>query len=244
VGDKYTAPPPARPYADELGAPPGRLRVAVTARAWSGAPVDPEVAAAAQRTGRVLEELGHDVGEAGPDVDGEAVMRAMTATGIAIAAPLLLARRQPDPERLEAVSRRMLAAARTASALDVLGGLAAQNRVSRSVGAFFTRYDLLVTPTLAQLPAPHGTLRYDDPEHTVESWFRALFGYGPFTAVFNLSGQPAVSLPLGHSASGLPIGVQLVAPYGREDLLFRVAAELETAAPWRDRRPRSYVDAG
>ena len=109
--------------------------------------------------------------------------------------------------------------------------------MTRAVGAFFTDHDLLVTPTLGQLPAPHGTLRYDDPDHTPASWHRALFDYGPFTAVFNISGQPAISLPLGHSDNGLPIGVQLVAPYGREDLLLRVAAQLEDALPLHQRTP-------
>jgi amidase len=109
------------------------------------------------------------------------------------------------------------------------------------VGAFFTRHDLLITPTLGQLPLPHGVLRYDDPDHTVESWLRCVFDYGPFTLVFNISGQPAISLPLGHSANGLPIGVQVVAPTGREDLLLRVAAVLEEAMPWRDRVPPVHV---
>jgi amidase len=109
------------------------------------------------------------------------------------------------------------------------------------VGAFFTRYDLLITPTLGQLPAPHGTLRYDNPEHTVTSWVRSVFDYGPFTAVFNIAGQPAISLPLGHSASGLPIGVQLVTGYGKEDLLLRIAGQLERVAPWKDRVPPFFA---
>jgi amidase len=113
--------------------------------------------------------------------------------------------------------------------------------VSRSAGAFFTRHDLLITPTLGQPPAPHGTLRYDDPGHTMASWLESLFDYGPFTAVFNISGQPAISLPLGQSTGGLPIGVQIVAAYGREDLLFQVAAQLEHAVPWKDRTPGTFV---
>jgi len=116
-----------------------------------------------------------------------------------------------------------------------------QNAVSRPVGAFFAQHDLLITPTLGRLPLPHGVLRYDDPDHTVESWLRSVFDYGPFTLVFNISGQPAISLPLGHSVNGLPIGVQVVAPTGREDLLLRVAAVLETAMPWRDRVPPVHV---
>ncbi|WP_329251724.1 amidase family protein [Actinoallomurus sp. NBC_01490] len=237
AGDKYTAPLPLRPYEDELAADPHRLRVAVTTRAWSGTPVDPEVAEAAVRTARLLEEMGHAVTEASPQVDWDAVLRAIMTEMVALVAPVLLAPRRPDPERMEAVSRRILRMAEELSALDLIAGMDAQNRLTRAVGAFFTEYDLLVTPTIARLPAPHGTFRYDCPGHTVESWLRAEFDYGPFTSLFNVSGQPAVSLPLAQSGDGLPIGVQLAAPYGREDLLFRVAARLEEAVPWHDRVP-------
>jgi amidase len=130
------------------------------------------------------------------------------------------------------VSRRFLREAEALSALDLLAALDAQNRVTRAVGEFFTGHDLLVTPTLGQLPAPHGTLRYDDPGHTVTTWLESLYGHGPFTNVFNITGQPAVSLPLGRIGGGLPIGVQLVAGYGREDRLLQVATRLEEAMPW------------
>lgn len=241
VGDKYTAPPPRGRYADELGVEPGPLRVAVTTRAWSGVAVDPEVAAATVEVGRVLEGMGHVVTEASPKLDWDSVVRAAMVEVVALGAPFLTAPRLPDPNLMEAVSRRILELAGETSALDLLAGFDAQNAVSRSVGAFFTDHDLLVTPTLGRLPLPHGTLRYDDPEHTVSSWLTSVFDYGPFTLVFNISGQPALSLPLGHSADGLPIGVQIVAPYGREDVLFQVAATLETAKPWRDRVPPGFV---
>ncbi|MFG1708181.1 amidase [Nonomuraea sp. M3C6] len=241
IGDKYTAPPPRRPYADEIGTDPGRLRVAVTTKAWSGAVVDGQVAAAAVRVGRELEQLGHTVSEAGPLVDWDAVMQASVAEGVAVASMLLLAPRQPDPARMEAVSRQFLQVAREYTGLDLLAAGNAQNRVTRSVSAFFTEYDLLVTPTLGRLPAPHGTLRYDDPSHTMTSWLRALSDYGPFSVVFNITGQPAISLPLGQSENGLPIGVQIVAAYGREDLLFQIAAHLEQSMPWKDRTPPVFV---
>ncbi|MBF8185016.1 amidase [Nonomuraea sp. K274] len=241
VGDKYTAPPPHGRYADELRAEPGRLRVAVTTEAWSGSPVDEQVAAWAIRTGHVLEEAGHGVSEAGPAVDWEAVMKAWVAEGVAISSTLLLAPRQPDPALMEAVTRRFLRTAREYTGLDMMTAFAAQNRVTRSVSAFFTEYDLLVTPTLGHPPAPHGTLRYDDPSYSVTGWLRSLADYGPFTVLFNVTGHPAISLPLGRSDDGLPIGVQLVAPYGREDLLFRVAAHLERAMPWKDRTPPVFA---
>ena len=241
TGDKYTAPPPVRPYADELGTEPGRLRVAVTTQAWSGVAVDPEVAAATMKAAGMLGELGHLVTDASPAVDWEAVLQGATAGAIAMAAPLLMAPRRPDPARMEAVSRQILREAEAFSALDLIAALDAHNRVSRAVGAFFTDYDLLVTPTLGQLPAPHGTLQYDNPGHTLASWLQSIFEYGPFTVVFNISGQPALSLPLGQSKHGLPIGVQFVAPYGREDLLFRLAAQLERATPWTGRIPGSFA---
>jgi amidase len=241
VGDKYTAPPPRGRYADELGREPGPLRVAVTTAAWSQAGVDPQVAAATVQVGRTLERMGHVVAEARPVLDWDDVLQCMTATAVAIASTLLMAPRQPDPAKLEAVSRQLLQVATEYSALDLMAAFGTQNRVTRAVGAFFTEYDLLITPTLGRLPAPHGALRYNDPDHTLDSWLQSIFDYGPFTMVFNISGQPAISLPLGESDSGLPIGVQIIAPYGREDLLFQIADQLEQAMPWDHRTPRFSI---
>ncbi|MEW9530178.1 amidase [Microbispora sp. NPDC049125] len=237
VGDKYTAPPPRRPYSAEVSAGPGVLRVAVTTEAWSGAAVDPEVAAAAVAVGAVLEEMGHRVTCGSPVVDWEAAMRAMETQAVAIASTMLLAPGEPDPAKLEGQTRRLLQVARETSALDLIVGFHAQNQVTRSVSAFFTDHDLLVTPVLARLPAPHGTVRYGEDGLTLTERLRRIFDFGPFTMVFNVSGHPAISLPLGWSEGGLPIGVQFVAPYGREDLLLRIAARLEEAMPWRGRLP-------
>ncbi|MEU8133418.1 amidase family protein [Streptodolium elevatio] len=117
-----------------------------------------------------------------PAVDHDAVLRALVIEGIAIASTLLMAPRTPDPAQLEAVSRQFLKAAREASALDLLAAFDAQNRVTRAVAGFFTAYDLLVTPTLGRLPAPHGTLAYDDPYLTVADWFERLTGRGSCAA--------------------------------------------------------------
>jgi len=237
IGDKYTAPPPNRRYADELRVDPSPLRVAVTTQAWSGAPVDPEVASVTVQVGKTLEQSGHLVTQTAPTLNWDGVIRAITLEFADVAGSFLLAPRPPDPSAMEAVSRQILAEVQSRTALDMVGALAAQNQVTRAVGAFFTDYDLLLTPTLGQLPALHGTLRYDEPGHSVDSWLRTLFDYGPFTAVFNVSGNPAISLPLGHSSTGLPIGVQIIAAYGREDLLIQIAAHLEQVMPWKDRAP-------
>ncbi|HEY7487679.1 MAG TPA: amidase family protein [Streptosporangiaceae bacterium] len=243
IGDKFIAPPPARPYVDELRADPGRLRVALTTGAWSGVPVDPQVAAVVDTMGKVLEWLGHTVVEAGPEIDPDALVEAAMLGLFSAGSALLLAQPgRPEPSLWEAVSRQVFAETEAATALDVMRSVDAQHRVTRPIGLFFTRHDLLVTPTMGQLPAPHGTLDYDNPAYSPRSWLRRIFEYGPFTAPFNVSGHPAISLPLGQSREGLPIGVQLVAPYGREDLLIRVAAQLEQAVPWHDRRPATFAD--
>jgi amidase len=158
--------------------------------------------------------------------------------GIAAAGSAVLAApRQPDRRLLEAVSRAVLAETAVFGAGRLAASVAAQQRVIRAVDAWFSRFDLLVTPTMAALPARHGEFDYDDPSYTARSWLERLFEYGPFTAVFNVSGHPAINLPLGESREGLPIGVQLVAGRGREDALLRVAGQLEQAMPWAGRRP-------
>ena len=246
VGEKYAAPSPPRPYADALRTSPGRLRVALTAEAWSGTPVDKQVAEVTVAAGKVLEWIGHCVTQDRPEVDPEAVVAASMLAVFATGGAVLGAGARLDRSALEAVSRRVLAETESTTALEMMAALDAQHRITRPIGRFFTQYDLLVTPTLALPPAPHGTLDYDDPAYdepgsSARSWLRRLYEYGPFTAAFNVAGNPAISLPLGQSREGLPIGVQLVAAHGREDLLLAVAAQLEQAVPWRERRPSVSV---
>ncbi|MDR7325690.1 MULTISPECIES: amidase [Catenuloplanes] len=243
-GEKYQTPPPVRPFGHETGLRPDRLRVAICVAPWSGAPVDPEVADAATTAGELLEWLGHTVEPARPEFAADDVVEALMLGVVAAGHAVLRGGRgrRPDPSLLEAVSRAVLREAETATAADMLAFLDAQHRVTQPIGRFFSRYDVLVTPTLGQLPAPHGTLRYDDPGQDARGWLHRILEYGPFTAPFNVSGTPAISLPLGQSRTGLPIGVQLAAGHAREDLLLRLAAQLETAAPWRDRSPSLFVD--
>ncbi|WP_018558287.1 MULTISPECIES: amidase family protein [unclassified Streptomyces] len=236
-GDKYPLPAPPVPYARVVRTDPGRLRIAVTTAAWTGTPVDAQVAAVTVDAGKVLEWIGHHVTEDAPRLDADDLVEATALGAFASGGALLRAAPRMDRSLLEAVSRAVLAETEACTALKLMAAMDAQHRVTRAVGRFFAGYDLLVTPTLGALPAPHGTLDHDDPRHTVRSWLRELFAYGPFTAAFNVSGHPAVSLPLGQSREGLPVGVQLVAAQGREDLLLGVAAQLEQAVPWRDRRP-------
>jgi amidase len=225
AGDKYAAPPPRRTYADELGLDPGRLRVAL----WTDG-ARPEQTTAAEAAAQALHDAGHDVEPLSPPVDGEAVAQMLEAGLAAAVEPFLRAPRRPPANLLEALTNRSLADLEALTALELMDAFAAQNRVSRALGRFFEHVDLVVSPTLAGPPAKLGVLDYDDPRHTRRSWIRALLDYSPFTAVFNVTGQPAISLPLARDASGLPIGVPLAAGYGREDVLLRVASQLIPAA--------------
>ncbi len=113
------------------------------------------------------------------------------------------------------------------------------NRISRAVAEFFALYDVLLTPTIAQRTVPVGAaiLNANASDLNAEQWVRQIFTYAPFTSLFNTTGQPAISLPLEQDSDGLPVGLQFVSRYGEEALLFRLAASLEEARPWKDRRP-------
>jgi amidase len=242
VGEKYTLPAPATSFASTAQRDPGRLRVAIVRSAWSGVPVDAQVSAATDAAARTLEWIGHTILEEGPRLDPDDILEAEMLGVFATGAALLRAPRRPDPARLEAVSRVVLEETVRASALDVAAAIEAQHRVTRAIGLFFTRHDLLLTPTVAQLPLRHGELNYNSSGHTARSWISRILEFGPFTAPFNISGHPAISLPLGQSDDGLPIGVQVVAAHGRDDLLLQVAAQLEQAMPWAGRLPPIHAD--
>ena len=242
VGDKYFAAPPERPFAQEVGAPPGRLRIATTTRAWSGAPVDKEYADTVSMVCNTLAAMGHDVEEASPQVDWECFIDAnlpIWTASVADGALGLAHARGIDigPDVLEAVTLTSVEYGRRLTAVDLLRALRLCKIISRDVGEFFGSYDVLVTPTVATPPPLLGSVNQNDPSLDPRGWLNKLFALIPFTPLFNMTGQPAISLPLGQSSEGLPIGVQLVARYGDEATLLRLAAQLEQALPWSLRRP-------
>ena len=218
------------------------LRVAIDTGTRSAGPVDPQVASATDAVGRMLEWIGHSVTAASPNLDGELVIDALMLGVYTAGRAILAAPRQPETDRLQAVSRAVLAESRAVSSDDLEGAARAQSGVTRAIDRLFERFDILVTPTWALLPPRHGTLDYDDDRYTARSWLRRLLEFGPFTAPFNVSGHPAISLPLGESVEGVPIGVQLVAARGHDELLLAVAADLEQALPWRERTPIVFAD--
>jgi amidase len=242
VGDKYVIAPPARPYAQEVNTPPGQLRVAVTTRAWSGVPVDSEYVQAVEAVSRELSSLGHAVEEASPQIDWDAFLNAnitIWTTCLADTALTLARMRGVElgPDVLEAVTLACVEYAQRLTALDVLHAQRLCNITNRTVGAFFRDYDVLVTPTVATPPPELGYLNQNDPTLDPRGWLDKNFALIPFTTLFNVTGLPALSLPLAQSSSGLPIGVQFVARYGDEATLLRLAAQLEQALPWENRRP-------
>jgi amidase len=246
-GDKYVIPPPTRPYVEELDADPGHLRIRSTVEAWSGASVAPECRAAVEATAQALDELGHDVDAGSPALDPDVLHRGLTTTwaaGLAQRAAVLerAISTAPTTENVEACTLAMLRHGQKVSGVELLDGYGDCNAVGRAIGAFFESTDVLVLPSIAGLPWRLGELDQDDPSLDHDGWVRKLFSsYVPFTAMFNITGQPAISLPLAWGDGGLPVGVQLVGRYGDEATLLRLAAQLEQALPWASRVPQVAV---
>jgi amidase len=251
-GDLYTAPGPDRPFLGALTQPLTALRIGLlAARPVDGGAVDPECRAAAEGAARLLVALGHDVEVCHPpaldDQSGLAatmVTWTVTAAHEVRAAGHALGREIPD-EELEPLTRELVAIGRTATAVDYLDALDEMQRWARRLRSWWDDpdgpgFDLLVTPTLAEPPLPLGELSVAT-QGSVEGVFLRSARFTPFLAGFNLTGQPALSLPLHATPDGLPVGVQLVAGYGREDLLLSVGAALEAAAPWASRRPAVHA---
>ena len=243
-GDTFVAPPPARPWAQEVGANPGRLRVGLLEHpAQAGYRADPECVQAVGVAGRLLEELGHDVeiahpaSLAEPEFQGHFVVVVATAVAVSLTEWSRALGRTVSAEEYEPSNSLLAALGRSTSATDYLESVLWLEGFRRRTLAFWSEqgFDLLCTPVLAQSPARLGEL--SDPVTGRATEIETL----QFTSQFNVSGQPAASLPLHWTPAGLPIGVQLVADYGREDVLVRISSQLEGASGWDDRRPTVHA---
>jgi amidase len=242
VGDTVIAPAPARPYVDELGAEPGRLRIGLLDHAPQGGAVAPECAAAAHSVATLLESLGHSVEQAWPaaleDTSLAVHFAALWSTNVAVALRRFEEQlgRPLAADEFEPVNRAQAEIAAHFTAVDYALAFAGATNFRRSVQAWWADgWDLLLTPTVAQLPLPLGTIG-NDPDNPLAAMERS-FQFIPFTPPFNVSGQPAINVPVEWTDDGLPVGVQLVAAYGREDVLLRVAGQLEVVKPWAHRVP-------
>lgn len=247
-GDPYAAAPPARPYADVLRATPRRLRIGLmrSAPPDRGIELHPECRAAADRAAQLLAALGHAVEEAHPaaldDVGALAQFVTVVAANIARILDVTAEKlgRPLRPDDVEPLTWAIATRGRELTATQLLAALEYVHGFGRRLAAWWSDgFDLLLTPTTAQ-PAPELGYMASTPDQPFAGFMRAA-PYGAYTSAFNLSGQPAISLPLHWTADGLPVGAQLVAATGGEDILLQVAAQLEQAAPWADRRPAIHA---
>jgi len=258
LGAAYQVLPPERPFVEEVGRDPGRLRIAFTTDGLLMGTAAPEVRDAVEATAKLLAGFGHDVEPARPTIDQAAMVEAYLSTvGANVFGDLAhAARRRNRPVRfgdVEPATWALREFGRTLSAGRLMALRHLEAELRGELARFHQRYDLLLTPTLAGLPAPIGELLPTFVERVglhVLRWLpfhvllkqallagrKQLEAY-PYTQVFNITGQPGISLPVERSATGLPIGVQLVAPFGDEATLLRVGAQLEAELSWTTVRP-------
>ncbi|MBM4343205.1 MAG: amidase [Deltaproteobacteria bacterium] len=260
AGDPYAAPHHEGTFAAEVGRAPGKLRVAFTTHSFFGKATDPACAAAVTQTAALLSELGHSVEEATPAFDRDALVRAyLVQVGVGIAAEIddmaHWTGKTPRPGDFEPGTWFLRQVGQAMGGLDLQRARDAAQAAGRAMGAFHQRYDVLVSPTLAHPPARLGELGVKPSERlglavlrtvplrsAIEAALAQLAAHNfektPNTQIFNQTGQPALSLPLHWSPDGLPVGVQFSAAMGGEGVLLRLAAQLEAARPWIDRKPK------
>jgi amidase len=229
-GDPWWTPEPERPFADEAGVDPGRLRIAVASRPPIDTPVHEDCAAALRSAAALLEDLGHDVVEAAPPwgenelIDSFIVVWQVSPTLYPI-----------DPEHLTPLNRGLVEAARRTSSEEYANATMHLQETARRIVAFWSEVDVVLTPTLALPPVPIGW-QLEGVDGAIEQLRRNTV-FTPFTAVANLTGLPAMSLPLHGDGEGLPIGVQAIGGPAGEATLIRLASQLEAARPWSLNRP-------
>jgi amidase len=238
-GDPFLLWSPGRSYAQLAATPPGRLRIAVTADRWGEEAVNGEIAIAVAKAARLCEELGHEVVWASPRFDFEAALRVLTncfAFGLAglggVGAALGAG---PQPALLEPVTFANWELSRRLTAADIDADLSMANSLRRDVGAFFADYDVLATPALANPPPPHGLYSQSRTDLDPLDFMRQCQHTDQFLPIFNITGQPALSIPIDVSSLGLPIGLQLVGRSAHEHVVLALGQQLMEAAPVRAR---------
>jgi amidase len=240
-GDPYAAPPlVGESFAAAVTTPPGRLRIALIVDGADGTPAHPDCIAAARAAAELCTSLGHEVVEASLPVDGDAFLVHFVNVWAAANAWMMLdweerMGRTAGPDDLEPLSWALVEAGRAISADVYLKSVQALQRATRQVAEFQADHDLLLTPTLGEPPVPLGTFD-SPPDEPLTGLFRAAT-FVPFTPLCNVTGQPAISLPLAWNEQDLPIGIQFAAGLGHEELLLSLAGQLEQAAPWAHRIP-------
>ncbi len=240
VGDPYWAPPPARPFLDEVGFPPGRLKIALCTVSFNGSSVDPVCIEAVNDAARLCQSLSHSIEEAHPEINGAELAEAQRVMVISNVRATLDARaravgRTWTENNVERITYASAKAADSVRGANYAQAVQAIHRAGRQVGRFFEKYDVILSPTMACAPLPLG--QPDMMASDAEAFRRPLMRTIGFTALFNAAGNPAMSVPLFWSDAGLPIGIQFAGRFGDEATLLRLAAQLEEARPWANRRP-------
>ena len=242
VGDRVIAPSPSRPYAEEVGAPTGKLRVGFLDHRPLAGTIDDECAEGVRLVAKQLEQLGHHVEPAWPKaLEDESFPPRFTAiwgTNMAVACETTanMLGREVNEDDFELVNWTMAQYAQKTSAAKYAAAILATSMYRRAVAQWWADgWDILLTPTVSRVPLKVG--QFENDKSSPMRPMKVAADFVAFTAAFNTSGQPAISLPLHWTAQGVPIGIQLVGAYGREDLLLRLSAQLEVAMPWAHRRP-------
>jgi len=242
-GSPYPAPQKSAPYLEEVSKSPGRLRIAWSAETPSGRPINPEIQAALEKTAETLRALGHEVIERGLGIDYRALYASRgpaAAANFAAGMARLIDQigREPEPEELEPLTWATLKAGRRQTGPDVMRSLQETRMLNRKTLAAFEHFEVFLCPVMGEPPTEIGFL---DPINLEPKEVNRRQGrVYPYTAPFNYSGQPSMSLPLAMSEAGLPLGMMFTARYGDEATLFRLAGQLEREVPWADRRPPIY----
>jgi amidase len=259
-GAPYVAPPRERPYREEVGRDPGKLRIAFATRSLLGSSVHPDCVAAVKLAAALCERLGHRVEEGAPQLDRQALSKSLlimicaeTAAEIDLAAESL--GKKPRPPDFEPGTWFLAQIGRKFRAAELAVAVQRARKTGQQMADWFEKYDLLLTPTLAAPPLPIGALDQKPIEKLALAILRAVpsetamrklldqlaaqaFEYAAFTPIANLTGQPAMSVPLHWSEQGLPVGSHFLGRFGEEATLLRLAAQLEQAQPWAERRPQ------
>jgi amidase len=236
----YAPPAKERPYMEEIGRSPGRLRIAWSSETANGRPIHPEVQAALEETAAMLEALGHEVVPRGLGIDQRglyAIQNAYSGANFAAGMKRLIEQvgHEPEPHELEPLTWASLKSGRRATGEQVMWEQQELRMLARGVLALFEEFDVYLTPVMGTPPPPIG---YIDPVTVPPRDFGRKNGeLFPFPAPFNMTGQPSISLPLAWSSDGLPIGMMFSSRYADEATLFRLAAQLEKERPWKDRHP-------
>ncbi len=244
LGSPYFSPPPERPFLKELSAEPGKLRIALAVATPAGTPLDAECKKAALEAAKLCESLGHKVEDAKPPIEDAWMRNAfLTVLRVSLARTLddaakPLGRPVTDKD-VEPVTWVLAQAGRAASVVAYSRAIATMHQVGLAMAKFQKSYDVILSPTLAKPPVPLGVLSLSPAD--IAAYTKDVTEFGPYTALYNVTGQPSMSVPLHWSADGMPIGVMFSGRFGEDATLFRLAAQLEKAKPWAGERPKGLL---